>query len=352
MVDIDGSYHEGGGQIVRTSLALSTLLGKPFEIKKIRLGRDKPGLKNQHMHGVKALQAMYDSHVVGAELGSTELIYAPRKMSNSKLMVDIGTAGSITLMLQSMLLPLVFAKTRTSIEIIGGTDVKWSMPMDYLKEIIIPQLTKYADINLKLEKRGYYPKGNGSIVLKVKPKFGLDKIEDTPPINLMEQGKLLHIKGVSHASKDLMDAEVAERQANTAKIVLGKLKVPVEIRTEYQDTLSTGSGITLWAMFGGDEVDTNNPVILGADCLGERGLKAEVVGKNAADKLLFEIENGAACDSHLADNLIPFMGLVGGSLRTSKVTDHALTNIYTTENFVDSKFKVEENVIKCEKDLK
>ena len=145
MIQLDGSYLEGGGQMVRTALALSTVLQKPFEITNIRKGRAQPGLKKQHLYGIKALQQMCDAKVGGAELGSEKLRYLPGKISGSKINVDIETAGSITLLLQSVLLPALISPKSTTIEIIGGTDVAWSPQIDYVREIIMPQLMKYAE---------------------------------------------------------------------------------------------------------------------------------------------------------------------------------------------------------------
>lgn len=348
MLQIDGSYREGGGQILRTALAYSTLLQKPFEIINIRKGRSKPGLKNQHLYCIKALQQLCNAKVGGDELGSEKLRYFPNKITSSKIKVDIKTAGSITLLLQSLLLPCLFSDKTKKIEIIGGTDVKYSPQIDYLKEIILPQIYKYAEkIELKLEKRGYYPKGNGKIILKIKPKYNLD--DDIPKIDITEQGNLIQIKGISHASQDLQKAEVAERQRKSAKIILNQLKVPVIIDAQYSDTLSTGSGITLWAVFSKEKEHLGylNPIKLGSDALGEKGIPSEDVGKQAAKKLIDEINSKASVDQHLADNLIPFMGLSSNSkIKTSKITNHTLTNIYVVEQFLGKKFEIENNIIK------
>lgn len=348
MLQIDGSYNEGGGQILRTALAYSTLFQKPFEIINIRKGRSKPGLKNQHLYCIKALQQLCNAKVSGDEIGSEKLRYFPNKICSTKIKVDVETAGSITLLLQSLLLPCLFSEKSKKIEIIGGTDVKYSPQIDYFKEIILPQLNKYAEkIELKLEKRGYYPKGNGRIILKIKPKHNLG--DELPKIDLTEQGDLIQIKGISHASHDLQGAEVAERQLHSAKINLNQLKVPITIDVQYSDTLSTGSGITLWAVFSQEKEELGylNPIKIGSDALGEKGKSAEDVGKQAAKKLLDEINSKAPVDQHLADNLIPFMGLIPNSkIKVSKITNHTLTNIYIVEQFLGKKFEIENNIIK------
>ncbi len=343
MVKLDGNYLEGGGQIVRTALALSTIKQKVVEITDIRKGRSKPGLKNQHLNCIKALKQLCNAHAEGDELGSTYLKFYPSKLKPKTLEIDIGTAGSISLLLQSLLPPLIFAKSKSKLTITGGTDTMWAIPYDYLANVLIPQLKKYADINIKLEKRGYYPKGGGKVEIKIKPK------EEQPKINLLKQGNIVQIKGISHASTNLQNAQVAERQSQAAKLVLSKLNCPIQISNFYTDTLSTGSGIILWAIFSQDEneIDFQNPIRIGADSLGERGKRSEEVGKIAADKLLKEIDSNAPVDSHLADNLIPFLAIYGGKIKVSKITDHTLTNIYVCEQFLEDKFTIdkENNII-------
>jgi RNA 3'-terminal phosphate cyclase len=168
---------------------------------------------------------------------------------------------------------------------------------------------------------------------------------------LTKQGELVSIKGVSHASKALENAKVAERQANAAKQALLQLKVPIEITSEYSAALSAGSGITLWAIFSAnkEEVDAENPIRLGADALGEKGKPAEQVGQEAARQLLAEIECKTPVDSHLADNLIPLMSLCKPStIKTSRITSHTKTNMQAAEAFLGKTFKLEDSTIKSE----
>ncbi len=344
MISLDGNYLEGGGQIVRTALALSVITGKEFEVNNIRKGRKNPGLKNQHLFCVKALQELCNAKVKGAELGSEYLKYKPGKIEGKTISIDIGTAGSITLLLQALLLPSIFSEKKVRFKIKGGTDVKWSMSVNYFIEILLPQLRKYADIDFKLERRGYYPKGNGKVDIKINPSRKSQKIE------LTGQGYLLHIKGVSHAHIELQKAEVAERQARAAKLVLNKLNIPVQIRTEYVNTDSIGSGITLWAIFSKDkdEIDFNNPIRIGSDCLGERVKRAEDVGNEAAQKLVEEINFKAPVDRYLGDQILPFMAVFSPSkIKVSLVTNHCKTNMYVIEKFLPVKFKITGQLIEC-----
>ncbi|MBW2989694.1 RNA 3'-terminal phosphate cyclase [Candidatus Woesearchaeota archaeon] len=350
MIEIDGSYLEGGGQIARTALALSTITQKPFEIVNIRKGRDKPGLKNQHLFCIKALEKLCGSRAEGAELGSTSLRYWPGKIKGGTVAVDVGTAGSISLLLQSIIIPSMLADSKVRLRIKGGTDVSWSPQFDYMNNVIMPHMRRYADIEVSLIKRGYYPKGGGEVDIRIKPRSSLKNEGELPGIILTEQHNLIQIKGVSHASIDLEKANVAERQAKSSKLTLSKLRCPIQIRAEYQDTLSTGSGITLWAVFSRDpdEINITEPIILGADCLGKRGRRAEDVGKEAALRIIEEIKSGTPVDRHLADNLIPMMGLAPGSrIKVSCITDHTKTNVWVTEQFLPVRFKMDERSIEC-----
>ncbi|AJF62147.1 TPA: RNA 3'-terminal phosphate cyclase [Candidatus Woesearchaeota archaeon] len=356
MIEIDGSYLEGGGQIVRTALALSTLTGRPFKVKDIRKGRPKSGLKNQHLTAIKTLAGMCNAEVKGAEPGSGFLEYYPEKIDFRNLNIDIGTAGSITLLLQAVLPVCLFADRKMKIQVKGGTDTEHSMPVDYFINVLVPHLRRYADFEITLEKRGYYPKGGGRLTIRLAPKHELGKKGFSEilsqlrgnPIKITEQSRLVAVFGVSHASKDLMKANVAERQAKSAKFLLGKYDASAKISVQYSDTLSAGSGITLWAMFSDrDEMDFSDPVILGADSLGERGKKAENVGMEAAERLARQIDSNAPVDKYLADQLLPYLAFSGGEIKVSEITEHAKTNMHVIEKFLDVKFKTKQNIISC-----
>jgi RNA 3'-phosphate cyclase len=345
MIQLDGSHGEGGGSILRQALALSILTGKEFTVKNIRSNRENPGLAAQHLASLNAAADLCNATFWGNSIGSTEVYFKPCQFKGGVVKVDVGTAGSATLLLQSLMLPSVFSKKKTIFNITGGTDVSWSSPFDYFRNVFVPQLRRYADVEASISKRGYYPKGGGELKVIVNSRFLKDDF--LPSIILKDQKKLLQVRGVSHASVDLESAQVCERQASGAKLRLKDLNVPVTISHEYSNSLSTGSGVALWAVFGEDDFDFENPLILGSDSLGARGKKAEEVGIEAAAMLLNFIDSGACVDHNLCDQLIPFLGVAGGVLKTDRVTDHVLSNIYVTELFLDVKFEVNDNVITC-----
>ncbi len=327
MILIDGSRFEGGGQIIRTALALSILTGKPFRAEKIRHGRPEPGLKSQHLSCIYALEELSGADAIRAEPGSEDLVFHPGKIMSRTLSIDIGTAGSITLLLQSLLLPCCFAEGKTRLKITGGTDVRWSMPMDYFTNLVLPHYQGVADIKINEMKRGFYPKGGGFLDIIIKPK---EKKTDER-IDMLKKMPVSKISGVSSASSELRQADVSKRQAQAAKKKLSSLDIPVKIIEEYTDSLSTGTVITLWA---------GN---LGSDALGERRKRAEAVGAEAGAELLLLLCSDAIVDSHLADNIIPLMALNGGVMKTSEITGHMLSNIYVCEKFLDVKFSIDED---------
>tara|TARA_Y100000034_G_scaffold40026_2_gene49314 strand:- start:8214 stop:9317 length:1104 start_codon:yes stop_codon:yes gene_type:complete len=354
MLHIDGSYKSGGGQILRTALALSTLTHTAFSIDKIRSGKPKPGLKPQHLTCIKALKMFTNCHTENAEIESEKLEFTPGKITTKSLKIDIRTAGSITLLLQSLLPTLLFCEKKIKLTIKGGTDVSWSTPIDNFNNVILLQLRPYTNsLDLKILKRGYYPRGGGEVELIIDPKYKLSEHstfekfhqylkEQNKPIQLTEQPHLIKINGIVNATKSLMKANVGERIKKSAQVELKSLGVPINIRVEYCDSLSDGCGITLWATFSKDKNEITEPIILGADSLGKKGKKSEDVGTEAAQKLIKEIKSGAVVDKNTTDNLLPYLALFQGQIKTSQLTNHTLTNIYIIEQFLGKTFNIDE----------
>uniref|UniRef100_A0A7J3ZLH6 RNA 3'-terminal phosphate cyclase n=1 Tax=Fervidicoccus fontis TaxID=683846 RepID=A0A7J3ZLH6_9CREN len=327
---IDGSMGEGGGQILRTTLALSAVTGMPVRIVNVRAKRKNPGLQRQHLTGVKAVAALSNARVRGAELGSTILEFEPRGLRGGTFRFDIGTAGSVTLVLQAVLPILPFLPEPVEITVTGGTDVPWSPTIDYVRGVLVRILEKLGfNLQVVLHRRGHYPRGGGIVEYKVD-----DPPRKLKPVELVDRGGILRVAGISHSIK--LPQHVAERQASSAMRViksrLGGIDIDIRVESDPQgeNALGPGSGIAVWAEFEGS--------ILGADSLGARGKRAEVVGEEAAAKLVEDVETGAALDRHMSDMIIPLLALASGKSTVScaRLTLHAQTNIMVVGRMLES----------------
>ena len=319
---LDGSYGEGGGQILRTAVALSAVTGEPFEINNIRKNRPKPGLSAQHVKGVESAASLCDGEVRGCLLHSTDLTFIPGKIKGGAYNIDIGTAGSITLILQCLMPIAMHSPDTVRLKISGGTDVSWSPTIDYLRFVTFFALSRMGyDVIINLVRRGYYPRGDGC----VEAVFAPAKLKRMK----FETNTCSVIQGISHTSR--LPAHVAQRQADSARKLLQKEGYDTRIAIETKDEPSIGSGLTLWCGY------------MGASALGKTGLPAEKVGSLAADVILSELKSKAGVDEYLADQLIPYLGLAGGgSLTTRIISLHTRTNIWVTEQFLDVKFDIQE----------
>ncbi|MDP3990317.1 MAG: RNA 3'-terminal phosphate cyclase [archaeon] len=358
MIILDGSHLEGGGALVRTALALSTLTGKEFQVTNIRAGRPNPGLKAQHLTAINLLKKMSNAETNEISLGTTELHFKPGKIKRGIYECDIGTAGSISLLLQAVTLPCLFASGKITIKVKGGTCGKWQASVSYLQNVLLPQLRRFVEkIELKIIKQGYFPIGGGEVHLEITPRFETNSslLDELPfkvaAINLTKQGEIEQVRGVINLSRELEEKMVAMRIESSAKNILSPHGVPINIRTEYVTSQSVGGEILLWAIFSQNNVvDFDNPVILAGDALIEKNKKSEDVGKEAAENLQKEIGSKAAVDHYLADQLIPYMALLpGSSILPSEISQHTKTNIYVTELFLPVGYTITERTILVEK---
>ncbi|MEM4714131.1 MAG: RNA 3'-terminal phosphate cyclase [Candidatus Nanoarchaeia archaeon] len=243
MLEIDGSYGESGGQILRTAIALSAIKNTPVRIYNIRANRPEPGLKAQHLLSSLAAAKLCNAEIIGAKIGSKELIFKPKKIRFGKFKFDVGTAGSITLVLQTLVPIVAFANGPVELEITGGTDVTWSPPIDYFENIFCTYAEKFGllIINETL-KRGFYPKGGGLVKVKIFP------IKNPKPLHLEKRGDFLEIKAFSVASRELERAKVAERQISTFKEAMSP-NLKVREFVEYVESSSPGSVLYAHALF-------------------------------------------------------------------------------------------------------
>jgi len=334
MIEIDGSYGEGGGQILRTAVSLSALTMKPIRICNIRAGRPKPGLKRQHMAGIEVTGRIVNAEIKGLEVGSGVVEFVPHERRGGIISYDVGTAGSISLVLQAALPPAVLSGEPITFRLRGGTDVKWSPPVDYLQNVFAYTLEKLGPrIEIQQKKRGHYPRGGGEVTCDVFP------VSDIKPMEEVQFGDLSSVGGISHCVR--LPGHIAERQATTAEeIILKHLEVESDIvRESYPkdgDThLGPGSGIVIWA-------ESERAVRIGADALGERGKSAEEVGSDAASQLVSEVSTGMAMDSHLCDMLIPYLAIASGSSKigVTRITSHLTTNIWVVEQILRARIEI------------
>ncbi len=328
MITINGTH--SGGQTLRTSLSLSLVTQKPFKFTNIRGKRDKPGLQNQHLTAVNSAAKICNAQVKGNTLHSKELEFKPAKISPGNYNFDIGTAGSTTLVLQTLLPPLLFAKQKSNLKISGGTSNPLAPSAFYIKAVFL-QLLKLINIDIvvNVEKEGFVPKGGGQITAKIMP------CKKLKPLILAEKGKLEQIHAFAVSSQSLRENEVAQRLLNGFNEILNN---NVEMHKQYVASLDPGCFISGIAKY--------EKTIIGHTTLGRLGVKAEDIGKECANNLLSEINSNCTVDSFTADQLLIYMALAKkGKLISSKITEHIKSNIEIIEKFLDVKFKIEGNEI-------
>jgi len=335
-IEIDGSILEGGGQILRVSVALSAVTGKPIRIYNVRAKRSPPGLRAQHMNAVRALAQLADAEVSGLGIGSKEIEFNPGSPKGGSFKIDVGTAGSTSLVLQAIMPVMSFSPSKTFVEIKGGTNNPMAPAIEYLQEVLLPTVSKMGyKGSIELLRRGFYPRGQGIVRAAVEP------VNSLKPIIIERLGEVKEIEGLSYSSR--LPAHIVERMARSAeKIITGAGRKKVEIDLEALQAgqgkcaADPGCGIILFAK-------SKEGAILGADSLGELGRPAEKVGTEAAEELLRQLRAEAPVDRHLVDQLIVYMSLADGrsTIRTSELTLHALTCIRLSEKMVGARFKVE-----------
>jgi RNA 3'-phosphate cyclase len=334
MIEIDGSIGEAGGQILRTAVALSAVTKKPCHVFNIRKSRPKPGLQTQHLLGIQALAQICKGRLEGDYLGSKEIKFWPGREYREKISVNIPTAGSITLVLQSLIPAALFAPFPIKISFNGGaTDTFFSPTIDHFRYVFLKILEKMgAKTEIDILKRGYYPEGGARVEVEIFP-------AKLKPINLVERGFLKKIIIISGASEFLKNKKVAERQIAGVREILGKLKLPTEEKAEYYDTRCPGSQICLIAEF--------ENTVIGADGLGKLGKPAEQVGKECALQLLEEEKSKACLDRFLTDQILVYLCLVKGKSKVtvSKQTSHFETNCWVIRHFLKGEFKIEDNTV-------
>ncbi len=343
MVEIDGSQKSGSGTILRLSVALAAITNQPLHIYNIRQSRPQPGLKPQHLEAVVTAAKLCDAKVQGAALGSRELWFTPQQISGGNIEAEIQTAGSIPMLLLAVMPICLFADAPVRLHVAkGGTDTTHAPTINYMRNVLLPMLARMGvDAEITVQKYGYYPKGMGEATLTVKPNRTLK------PVILEKFGKLKSVGGVSVCTF-LGDRQVAERQARAAKDYLSQngYGADVQVVNDESNPFQKGSSIVLWA-------ETDNGLILGADAIGELRKTAEVVGREAAEKLVAELSAKPTVDVFLADMLVPYVALAQGksAFLARTITEHIDANIWLMEKMLNVKFTIQKvnNVYRIEK---
>ena len=336
---IDGSVKSGSGTIVRYCVALASLLGKEIKIVNIRARRDKPGLRAQHLKVIQACQEMCHGVVKNAVVGSKEITYTPReRFKGGEYSWDIGTAGSTTMMAQTLLPLSCFAPKPSKFRLEGGLFQDFAPSAYHMKFVLLP-LLKQMGIQAELDiiRPGYVPKGGGIVELKVEPSGKLK------PLNLIEQGEVLDIKGIA-LSSHLKAKRVSRRMADECRKALGSHSYNVEIEEiEDESSLQEGAALAIYA-------ETSSGNIIGSDRAGRPERSSESIGRYVAQNLIEDIKKGATVDRYIADQLIIYAGLAEGVTRYSVplITEHVETNLWLIEEFLGAKTKVQGNLIEIE----
>ncbi|MBM3235391.1 RNA 3'-phosphate cyclase [Candidatus Poribacteria bacterium] len=337
-LEIDGSFGEGGGQILRSALTLSAILQRPSKITKIRAGRKNPGLAAQHLTGVYAIAEITDAEVHGAEIRSQALTFTPRALKPGNYVFDVAhvqpSAGAISLIFQAIVLPLAFADAPSTVTLRGGTHVAWSPTVHYLQEIFLEHAKKFGvHAEISLNKWGWYPKGGGEAIVKIHPiARKTDGTPDLKEVRLLERGELMEITGVSALSN--LPMQIAQRQQQRTMQRLQDITKNVNIKLFDAPSIGQGTAIFLKAVF--------EHTVAGFSALGERGKRAEKVADEACDELSEFINTDAAVEPHLSDQLVLLIALAKGhsAFTTSKITRHLTTNIWLVEKFLPIRFQV------------
>jgi RNA 3'-terminal phosphate cyclase (ATP) len=358
IVEIDASYGEGGGQILRSALTLSVLTRTPVHLRNIRSNRRNPGLAPQHLTVVRSLAQIAQAEVEKDRLRSTEIVFHPRSMpQHGAYSFDVNesaqgsSAGSVTLIFQALLLPLCFAPGNSHLELAGGTHVAWSPPYDYLIDVYLPTLAKMGiQADCSLERWGFYPAGGGRmsaeieslpIFEKIRPSEALEdpsspsrseEERGLSSLQMIERGDLKRIRGRAVASN--LPAHIPQRMTNRARNLLADRGIQAQIEPLRVRGVGPGAGIFLIAEY--------EKALAGFSSIGERGKPSERVAEEAVERFTAYDTCECAVDRYLADQLLLPMALAGGrsEMTVAEVSQHLITNAYIIRLFTDARITI------------
>ena len=328
MMEIDGSMGEGGGQVLRTSLALSAITGQSLHLYNIRAGREKPGLQPQHMEAVKAAAAICGGKVRGAALNSQQIFFEPGPLHAGRYRFDTGTAGAATLVLQTVFLPLARAGSSSNLSLAGGTHVPFAPCYQYLERQWLATLLSCGMwARMSLEQAGFYPQGGGQMDVQIR------SVASIQPLERLERGSLVRIRGISAVAN--LDENIGRRQKLQALRRLEPVCPDSKIETIHMPSPGKGTMLLLQAEFEQSSCCYFS--------LGSLGKRAEIVADEAVDALLAFLATDGAVDEYLADQLLLPLALADGvsRLRTGRVTRHLLTNAAVIRRFLPAQITIE-----------
>ncbi len=328
MLEIDGAMGEGGGQVVRTSLALSLVTGRPVRLRRIRAGRDRPGLRPQHLTALRAAAEVGGAEVEGAEPGSTGIVYRPGRVRAGRYRFDVGTAGSAVLVLQTVLPPLLGADGASEVVVSGGTHAAHAPPHDFLAASLLPALARTGHaLDPELERFGFHPAGGGRVRLRIRP------VDDPDPLELTERGpeRERRVRAVVSA----LPRHIAEREASVVHAMLRLRPDAMEV-VEVPEEEATGPGNAVMISLAFEHV---TGVFTG---FGRKGLPAEEVARGAAREALAWLEAGPPVGPRLADQLLPPLAAgPGGVYETVEPTAHTRTQAELVRRFTERAVEVD-----------
>jgi RNA 3'-terminal phosphate cyclase (ATP) len=326
LITIDGSQGEGGGQVLRTALTLSLITGRPLRMNHIRAKRKKPGLMRQHLTAVQAAAAIGSAEVEGAGAGSQSLLFCPQTINGGDYRFAIGTAGSCTLVLQTVLPALLAAGVEAQLYLSGGTHNPLAPPADFLQRAYLPQLRLMgADIEMSLSRYGFYPAGGGELTLRLKAGNPLQ------PLHLLVRGELR--QACTEALIAALPVHIAERELETVRRTMGW--DPSQLRLRGLNN-SQGPGNVLLATIEHEHVTEV------FTAFGEKNVSAEKVAGKLCRQIKAYQQSKAPVGPHLADQLLLPLAIAGGEFVTMKPTQHTLTNMETINTFLPDCLAMEE----------
>ncbi|MDH5696838.1 MAG: RNA 3'-terminal phosphate cyclase [Dehalococcoidia bacterium] len=340
MLHIDGAQKSGSGTIVRFAVGLATLLGEQLHLTNIRAKREKPGLRPQHLKALQALQQICHGSLDGAEIGSGEIWFKPGGgVKGGYHEWDIGTAGSTTLLVMTLLPAACFSTAAVSFKLSGGLFQDFAPSAYHMQYVLFPVLRSMGiTAELNIIRPGYVPRGGGVIEVTVAPVK-----EKIKPITLPSQGDITGIQGIA-LSSHLKERKVSERMVAKCSDVLKSSGYRANIKIVHDTSaLQRGAALAVYA-------ETSSGCIIGADRAGEPRRTSEDIGRQVATSLIEDLSTGATVDRYLADQLIFYAALADGvsQYRIPRLTEHVETNLWLVETILGARTEVDENLVKIQ----